>query len=1095
MSQMMEPTSSNTPSYTRSRPSTFGRAARCSLFASLSLAVFVGACSSEPPRHALTPAPVAKASEPPVPRQTRLPDYIIGNVNFANTARNGTTIPLDPQGRLGMLMGGSRFVIDDGQARPIAQHTRESLSRVHRIPSWLGGGFLFQAGTSIFSADTFDGDIHPVITLPESISRISFGPKNLIVRGNDGGRWAIRFPFNASRQAPFALNSNGRVPLAPIGLADIAALADGRAFALTEGGGALASINRGDTWTDISNKIGGMAVNVDVVDANVFLSDSSGRTYKLEINGSLLELPRLPSSFPSPKQASDPRWHGATPPRELALTAGAMIDATTAVVAAAGDVATIDIRTGAIKSIVQGRLPMDLTCEVLRVPNDVLIVCGAMGAPSIVASGLLTKEGLHIERKFPSDRQFFADEEGTLVFGGPCTAESGLPGTFFSACSRDQSGQWTEHTNDRATALADADAKIKGVLTNIRWIPRRDKPPIVILVRTGITVVDPLSSEPITWQTESLGNEGTAVMAAVGSSRTPGAFRTGGPWIDRGWSVLPSGVIRGWIRPGRSIEVSPKGGFTFSPFRFENVAVSGALALATSKNRLWQTLDRGETWTEISTPPSAPWTLRGCSPVGCDLGAWQRIGWEASTPNPTEVSEVVESPPLASPARDLIPEISCVPIGQIREATLPPSIEPDRGIGATKIPFSTSLPNGQSFSYETTTYSRTMHNPPRSTRSTDETSPFLMIHNFAVTSAEIEGPAGTSTILVVLGPSSSLASFKQTFTFVSPFDPAGTIHSPTVSASVFATAARIAGTSLEEALTNASDREGFVPILPIEPGAPANLLFASQSVVGLISAGNVKCFGQRRQTGTPVSAIELPGGDIAVLVASMDNNRRVLRINAAGTSEWSGAPGVGSGDLQTANPDALAIGPDGSLAIIRTPSGDEPASANDPALLMPLVPGASSTASVPLSKITLLAPWSTLASAASTACLDQAYGYRAIVQTKAPWVRRRGAAHDSNLDSVVMLAQVRWSTERVCLEAIELPSGIVSMRDGSEMVTMTVARFAPQGGLPSKGNVVQAPSDTTSATAITKTQPNAGLLGITLGAELHQPLACSIAVP
>ena len=155
-------------------------------------------------------------------------------------------------------------------------------------------------------------------------------------------------------------------------------------------------------------------------------------------------------------------------------------------------------------------------------------------------------------------------------------------------------------------------------------------------------------------------------------------------------------------------------------------------------------------------------------------------------------------------------------------------------------------------------------------------------------------------------------------------------------------------------------------------------------------------------------------------------------------------------------PLALAIGPQGALAVLRLPSASEPASAGDPALLLPLGGGP------PLA----LAPWSTLVSADDPACRGDASGYRALIHTASPWLRLRGAPNAR--DPVgVMSARVRWGASRVCLEALELPEAVRPQRSGEELETEIVVRFLGPGG--------------------------AGRVAFSPGAELHQPLSCTLA--
>jgi hypothetical protein len=135
------------------------------------------------------------------------------------------------------------------------------------------------------------------------------------------------------------------------------------------------------------------------------------------------------------------------------------------------------------------------------------------------------------------------------------------------------------------------------------------------------------------------------------------------------------------------------------------------------------------------------------------------------------------------------------------------------------------------------------------------------------------------------------------------------------------------------------------------------------------------------------------------------------------------------------NADAIAVKGD-ELAIVRVASGAEPATVDNPAWL--LKPGEPPVE---------LAPWSTLEVASSPACAS-GDGYRAVVQTTAPWVHVEGAVFKLTVPG--MAAIVRWSTERVCLEAIEVglrtePGSGVGFEGERPLDVMVVARFVGDG--------------------------------------------------
>jgi hypothetical protein len=156
------------------------------------------------------------------------------------------------------------------------------------------------------------------------------------------------------------------------------------------------------------------------------------------------------------------------------------------------------------------------------------------------------------------------------------------------------------------------------------------------------------------------------------------------------------------------------------------------------------------------------------------------------------------------------------------------------------------------------------------------------------------------------------------------------------------------------------------------------------------------------------------------------------------------------------NPDAIAVGPKSELAVLRTPSGSDPASAWDPAfLIVPAMPPAG------------LAPWSTLRLADDPACKEP--GWRATLQVIAPWVRI--ATPELRVDEAPMLARVKWNDKRVCLEGIEAKLPTVTLRTAN--ATSGAEPIVVSTWLVAKGSTF-------------------ARVGLGEGIEWRQPLECSI---
>jgi hypothetical protein len=149
-------------------------------------------------------------------------------------------------------------------------------------------------------------------------------------------------------------------------------------------------------------------------------------------------------------------------------------------------------------------------------------------------------------------------------------------------------------------------------------------------------------------------------------------------------------------------------------------------------------------------------------------------------------------------------------------------------------------------------------------------------------------------------------------------------------------------------------------------------------------------------------------------------------------------------------PEAIAVGPDGKLAVIRLTT-EGPPTQEDPALL--LRPGEAPIA---------LAPWATLELDGGAACTAM-QGHRALIQTTIPWLSL-GAVDESFLRDRTALIRVRWSPSLVCLEAMELPFGSHELPNGGQADSYIAATFGKDA--------------------------SAGQLMVAEGAELREPRSC-----
>jgi hypothetical protein len=1035
-----------------------------------SLALITGCPAEAPPPRTprLIAPPSVEVAAPAPPRSYTIAD--------PDALPKGTAIALDG-GAFGVLLDGSRVVVRGDDLRLAKDVSAARFTSVDRVPAWLGGGFIFQTGSALFASETFDGALRPVTVTPEGSSRAAFGPKSVLVRGSNGSRKL------------FDLASGATMPVQPLGLVDVLALADGRAAALAEGGRLLISSDHGDHWNDATASLGGAPTSLTSRPGEIWIETDNNRALRVDPGGVLRELDAVPRAIPEHLRPRDPAWHGAEAPLLAAVRRGARLDDGAVLVAAAGDVARVDPRTGAVKILVAGRLPPDLPCEALRVGDDVLAVCALPRRPSIVVTHLAEGHPM-IERTFPVDGPFYAGDEGTLIFGGSCDGAR----MRLAACVRDAHGGWHEHGVDPAS-IADAgtsvDAGAKPALDAgagggapdpnaiVRWIVRDGGHPLALVGGKNPGTFDPESGIVRAWKKDNDGKTFPSDVLRALEPPSAASKRAGGMILDRRWS-MSDGVLRGWLDTGQIVKIRSTGEIERTSFVFPRAVTAGAFGFAIDpQERAFQTIDHGETWTEVTAPPVArvikSTTAARCSPLGCDLGAWLRLGWDATPP----IAAPEPPPPVTPPLRALapaLPEITCVSAGEERFSRLPskPDSPEDYGLGARRIPV--GLINQSRVAYHRRLYTRGIINPAQSGAWSGDPDhvPRAILHGWA---AEFVPPASPSPTtpgggITILGPGSSAGSFHRDFTFFAPFDPDGALRSTGFGLTDLEASTRSLGAPMVQLFApEGPEFDAIATVVPLDPAGPSGLVFSipsdSGQLLGTISgeaSPRFKVAGVRVDPSplTTVSAVELGGGEFAVLMIGSEGNLEVFKLGAGGVASVHRAPAPGDSSLNPANTDALAVGAQGALAILRTPSGAEPPSAADPALLLPLGSG----------PVIALAPWSTLISADEPACRGDLSGYRAIVQPAEPWLRVRGGTkpRDGITVSTGMLARVRWGANRVCLEAVEIADGSRTMREGVEVETAVVARFTGK----------------TSA---------AGRVGVTAGAEIHQALSCKLGAP
>ncbi len=954
--------------------------------------------------------------EPPVSPSTSfgLPQYIVAD---PTPSRAGAiALPLGAPGVHGLVIDKRRIVVGQGEPRVASDAPPDMILGASRIPARFGGGFLFWTSNTLYRSDAFDTKLVPVTRVLDAIESVSFAPKSLLVRTHNGERWGIALP------------GGERAPIGPLGVADVQALDEGRALAFSDQGAVFTSTDAGAHWSDVTAQVKSSPNKVTIVAGELWLVESNGGASRLEVDGHLSWFDKVPPDPTAELRPRDPRWRSMDPPLRAAFHGGAALDDGTAIVLESGDVVRVDVRTGDVISVLAGRLPPDARCHAVPAAGDVLFACVSQSSGNaFVVSRTLSAEAPTLEQTFPAGGQFFGGDDGGLAYTGSCQGVPPSPADAPMVCVRMPNGTWQER--DVSALSADAGAGSSSPDVNVaRWIPRQDGHVVALVVEPNVGVYDPDS------QTfRAVAEEAREVIGrpSVGYGKYPsrygrtayGVFKRstapGGGIVDTSWSFAGGGTLRGWQRHGESIEISEEGRLTHSPYSFD-VVFSGALGVGRSDDgRLYQSNDHGASWTEIATPPSGAEALElvSCSSAGCDLGAYYRVGWSLRPANVELPTQVAPAAPELRRVRGV--ELACRPQGAVLSKVVPRTTDSpdDLGLGASRLAVANER---NDWSFVRNVLARgivsPIHDPPGGD---GDVMPALrgLLSGF--------GTMRDTDVISVTGPNKNALALRRGVAYVAPFDPLGRVIHTGIPMSEVVAAGRRAGMSVEEILSEDFTETGtFVALTPADPGALSDVALHNldRGLLTIFRGERIRAAIRSPQNSTSVvSGVMLSGGgataldEAAFLEVDSSGVGHVFKVGPSGVADLFDVTPAANETYYPANPDALAVGPKGELAILRTPSGSEPASALDPAYAI-----------VPATPPSALAPWSELEPADSAACKAEPGGWRATLQLIAPWIRV--STPELRVDESPMIVRVRWTPKRVCLEGFEVRGPSVSVR-------------------------------------------------------------------
>jgi hypothetical protein len=872
------------------------------------------------------------------------------------------------------------------------------------VPSAAGGGFVFWSSQGLYRASTFLGRLEPLAATPFAVDDVSFGPHFWLARSAEGERLALDPKTGAD------------VAFAPQGLIDIAAAGDGRVVAVLELGRAVVSTDGGATYREVQSELGAPVTRLSSDPLGFVLEptqlvglDRDGKlvrrvpSQKRDAGGTFRDR-RVASILAAPARERE-RWA----PLNQAILNGVSGAPGRALVALEASVNEVDLSTG--KLVHQGPelLPGSPSCSLLRASGELLMACQA--ADTLVILSKVDTDHPVVERTFHGKPELRVAPDRLLVEMG-CDPEPAP----FSVCSRFASGEWKQLTK-RPEAPADLAAAAASppvpTFPALAYVPRADGG-AVALVRELSGYIDLASGRAI------------RLKEPVGAVLNDPSHC----FID-GNGTLRCLTLNGAFAWDASGNAEPP------VFKFSWLLATGARGLGKDdKGRLFQTEDFGKTWGEVPPPPVLVGNIhqkRGCSEVGCAFEGWLRTGWDRGPIKTSEPPALVE---LAERPGPRLPTLTCrvdraVPPTLFQSPNARSGNENDdapawvAGFGVDRLPA-----NHHQIWLETHAFGQDGNT--------------TAMHGILSTfSKEVHDPRAPDAQLIQSEP--------LRFRGVDYFDTAARINTASVSVLQLSRAARRAGTAIPDTDFEGGGPRAVIPVLAREPGRAAGFIALLDRGKLWINGSQVTLLTPWDDTWSVSSAVLERDGSLLVLMTSDADGPRVWRHRQGAGVEVFGVPATPLRPNHD-TPDALGRTDQGETAVLRFPSSPAPPSAADPPL-----------AYVPGKPLQSLAPWSSLKLESDPACADKS-GYRAIVLPARSWFRLRQGATEVPQD-LGMVAAVRWSKERVCLEALEVAGDYLS-HDEQQSETRVVWNLAQKG--------------------------LASHVGVGSGYELREPMSCSV---
>ena len=486
------------------------------------------------------------------------------------------------------------------------------------LPSRLGGGFAFVASgdssAQIWRAPGWLAPLEPLASTTQPVFETVVGFDRLYVRHARNG------PLYGIDLDKGEYTDSARLPV-PLRIGAALFADPWRAVVVADLRGPLATFDAGATWFPLPVK--GTVTRLEPLgDRIVIRTREDG--WLLSSDGVLSAMGAAPTSS-AVAAAPAPVASNKTPfldrplgqrPLRAALAFGMPLDGARAVVAHAGSLAMVDLKSGSITELHRDAYPHSYTeCTAIALEVGLGFVCGQQhGATTLFR--LDRPARLTPVMHWPAPHAVYAMGNGAVVARAPCPGTEPIEG-LAQYCVRNKSGL-TRELRFKGDLGAERIAALADGRVAVLIAPRPGAEGRLVLLQ---------------------GDKSTAFALDFQSVPRPVVeMARRGLWLN-GLQEIAPGNLAVWVEAGGPVvglRIDDKGRVTAGPVQRTaadtgDVIVAGRFGLAwKSGGRGLETTDAGATWKEIDLP-SAPLHARPnqrvCSAAGCVIGGWLRVGW------------------------------------------------------------------------------------------------------------------------------------------------------------------------------------------------------------------------------------------------------------------------------------------------------------------------------------------------------------------------------------------------------------------------------------------------------------------------------------